>query len=168
MMCQGIQSHERSWCKGYIYQNFFKFGIDTSHECASRLIRQCVKILKPDTHIGIWQTLELISYVLLRSLNIPSLNALTEKIDFRNAKNAKVTWSAILRIFNEIWCLYSIPSKILTQMTYVLNVIKIHWKQSNLSSGHQALMAERQDSLKKRLKFGKNTNIKIQQHIRYL
>ena len=24
MMCQGIWSHERSWCKGHIYQTFFK------------------------------------------------------------------------------------------------------------------------------------------------
>ena len=26
MMCQGIQSHERSWHKGYIYQKFLKFN----------------------------------------------------------------------------------------------------------------------------------------------
>ena len=31
------------------------------------------------THIGIWQNLEFISHVPLRSLNIPSLKALTEK-----------------------------------------------------------------------------------------
>ena len=39
----------------------------------------CKKFWK-NTHIGIWQNLELISHVTLRSLNIPSLKALTGKL----------------------------------------------------------------------------------------
>ena len=66
-----------------------------------------------------------------------------------NAKNAKVTWSAIMHIFNEIWCSYSIPSKILTQMTCIPNIIIIHRKQLKLSFGHQTLMTKHPGSLRK-------------------
>ena len=78
-----------------------------------------------------------------------------------------VTWSGIMHIFNEIWCSYSILSKILTQMTYMPNITKIHWKQLKLSSGHQTLKTEQcphSGSLRKAQKIGKNTNVEIKQN----
>ena len=48
-------------------------GIATSHECAARLIKKCVKKFWKNTHTGIWQKLVLISYVPVRSLNITRL-----------------------------------------------------------------------------------------------
>ena len=41
------------------------------------------------------------------------------------------TWSAIMHIFNEVWCSYSIPSKILTQVTYTKQKLKSDEKNSN-------------------------------------
>ena len=108
---------------------------DTSHEWAAWLIRKCVKkfwrinildLAKPGTYITFAQKVS--EHTKFEGCNL--------KIDFRNAKNAKVTWSAIMHIFNEIWCSYSIPSKILIQMTYISYIIEIHWKQLKLSSGH--------------------------------
>ena len=80
-----------------------------------------------------------------------------------------------MRIFNEIWGSYSIPSKILIQMTYIAYIIEIHWKQLKLSSGHlkstESNSSYRPDTkhsrpciqvhLEKHKKFGKNTNIEI-------
>ena len=75
---------------------FFKFNKqklsycpDTSHECAARLIRKCVKHSEKNTHIGIWHNLALISHLPLRSRNIPSLKALTEKMPSRMPKMPK-------------------------------------------------------------------------------
>ena len=62
---------------------------DTSHECAARLIRKCVKNSEKNTHVGIWQDLEPILHVPLRSLNIPSLKALTEKLTLGMPKMPK-------------------------------------------------------------------------------
>ena len=42
-----------------------------------------------------------------------------------------------MRIFNEVGRWYSIPCKILTQVIYVENFFKIHWKELELSSGHR-------------------------------
>ena len=70
-----------------------------------------------------------------------------------------------MHIFNEIRHSYSIPSKILTQMIYIPNIIKIHWKQFKLSSGHQTLVTEHPGSLRKNLKkLVKNTSIEIKQN----
>ena len=46
------------------------------------------------------------------------------KIDFRNAKNAQITWPAIMRIFNEVQCPYSIPSKIFAQVMHMPKKLK--------------------------------------------
>ena len=41
------------------------------------------------------------------------------------------TWPAIMHIFNEVWCSYSIPSKILTQVTYTKQKLKSDEKNSS-------------------------------------
>ena len=47
----------------------------------------------------------------------------------------KVTWPAIMRIFNEVWRSYSIPSKIFTQVIHIQKQIEIRWEEFKLSSG---------------------------------
>ena len=42
-----------------------------------------------------------------------------------------------MRIFNEVWCSYSIPLKTLTQVIYTLEKIEVRWKEFKLSSGHR-------------------------------
>ena len=41
------------------------------------------------------------------------------------------TWPAIMHIFNEVWCSNSIPSKILTQVTYNKQKLKSDEKNSS-------------------------------------
>ena len=41
------------------------------------------------------------------------------------------TWPAIMHIFNEVWCSYTIPSKILTQVTYTKQKLKSDEKNSS-------------------------------------
>ena len=57
------------------------------------------------------------------------------------------TWPAIMHIFNEVWCSYSIPSKILTQhASYIYQTkVEIRWKEFKLSSGHRRWTDGRMD-----------------------
>ena len=120
-----LQSHLRSSPKWYINQKKLKSNENNSS-------------YRPDTK----------PMFIKVSLHI-KFEGSSWKIDFRNAKNAKVTWPAIMRIFNEVWCLSSIPSKIFTQVIHKPIKVEIQWKQFRLSSGHQALMTEHPDSLRK-------------------
>ena len=122
-----------------------------SHGCAVELIRKCIKnsekkytywnLAKPGTCITCapkvsWHTM---------------FEGFNWKIYFRNAKNVtwKVPWSAIMHILNEVWCWYSTPSRILTQMTFITNIFEIQSKQFKLLSGHQTLMSKHPGSLRK-------------------
>ena len=69
------------------------------------------------------------------SLNI-KFKVSSWKIDFKNTKNALVTWPAIMHIFNEVQRSYSIPSKIFTQVIH-LPKNEIRWKEFKLSPGHR-------------------------------
>ena len=72
-MCQCIQYAMKDLDAREIYTRNFLNSIkkklsychDTRHECAASLIGKFLK----NTHIGIWQNLELISHVPLRSIN---------------------------------------------------------------------------------------------------
>ena len=54
-----------------------------------------------------------------------------------------------MHIFNEVWCISSIPSKILTQVIHLQKKMNSNKKQFKLLSGQQVLMTEHPDSLRK-------------------
>ena len=60
-----------------------------------------------------------------------------KKNGYRKSRNAQVTWLAIMHIFNKVGCWYSIPSKIIIQVTHTPNITEIKWKQFKFLPGHQ-------------------------------
>ena len=145
------------WPKGYIYQKFLKSNkyiicaivrTPNSHGHAARLIRKCAKSSK-NTHIRIWQSPEFISRVSLRSLNIPSLKALAEKLTSGMTKMPKShDRSLCAYLMRHDADIQSRPRSWHKLHIYQM-YLKSNEKQFNLSSGHQTLMSEYPDSLRK-------------------
>ena len=172
MMCQGcMKDLDTKDTYTRMFLNSIKkklsYCLDTSHECAARLNRKCVKKLKI-THSGIWQNLELISHVPLRSLNIPSLKALTEKLSPGIPKMPKsldqplcaylMRYDTHLQSHPRSWPKWYIYHKKWNPME----------KQFKLLSRHQTLMTEHPGSLRKASKYKKKTNIAIQRNPGYV
>ena len=132
-----IQSHEKSWPQGYLYQTFLN-AIKKNYSYS------------PDTEQS-WPR-SWVDWKMVKSMHKVSWHTKFEGSnwisDFSNVKYAQVTWSAIIRISKEVRCWYSISSKILTKMIYIPTIIEIQWKQFKLSSVQQTLMSEHPGSLR--------------------
>ena len=77
-------------------------------------------------------------------LNSKFEGSITWKLTSRMPKMSH-TWPAIMRIFNDVWNSYSIPSKNFTQVIYMPAKIEIRWKELKLSSGHRQRMGGQAD-----------------------
>ena len=86
-----------------------------THEQAPRFIKKSEKYWGEYKYWNSAESWTYISYPYRVSFNI-KFEGSSLKNDFRNTKNVYVTWSAIMHIFDEVWCPSSISPKILTKV----------------------------------------------------